>query len=127
MSNLFLLFAAIFGLIGVGAGAFGSHALADFLTESGRLATYETAVRYQMYHALALFGVAIGQKVWPAAGWLSWAGWLFIVGTIIFSGSLYLLIFTGQRWLGDITPLGGAAFIGGWLMLVVTALPSNGS
>ncbi|MDJ0752023.1 MAG: DUF423 domain-containing protein [Ardenticatenaceae bacterium] len=125
MSNIFFILAALLALIGVGAGAFGTHALADFLAEVGRADTYETAVRYQMYHALALFGVAVTQKIWPQAGWLTWSGWLFVIGTVIFSGSLYLLIFSGQRWLGAITPIGGVAFIGGWLMLLLAAWQSG--
>lgn len=125
MSNIFFILAALLALIGVGAGAFGTHALADFLAEVGRAETYETAVRYQMYHALALFGVAVTQKIWPQTGLLTWSGWLFVIGIVIFSGSLYLLIFSGQRWLGAITPIGGVAFIGGWLMLMLAAWQSG--
>jgi len=87
----------------------------------GRLITFETGVRYQMYHALALIAVA-----WAATRWsnslTSVAGWLFVAGTLIFSGSLYALSLTGARWLGAITPLGGVAFISGWLCLALAAL-----
>lgn len=119
--NIFLAVGAIFGLLGVGAGAFGAHALADMLQASGREATFETAVRYQMYHALALVAVSIFQGQAPQSGLLSWSGWLFVVGTLIFSGSLYLLILTGQRWLGAVTPIGGVAFLAGWLLLFLFA------
>jgi uncharacterized membrane protein YgdD (TMEM256/DUF423 family) len=80
------------------------------------LTTFETGARYHMYHALALLVVAWASARWPA-GSISAAGWLFVLGTLLFSGSLYLLTVTGHRWLGAITPLGGAAFIAGWLAL----------
>ncbi len=117
--KLFVMTAALLAFIGVGAGAFGAHGLADFLRDSGREGTFDTAVRYQVYHALALFGVGLLRQFFPDNQFLSWSGWLFIAGTLIFSGSLYLLIFTGQRWLGAVTPLGGLAFLGGWLLLLL--------
>jgi uncharacterized membrane protein YgdD (TMEM256/DUF423 family) len=87
------------------------------------LQTFETGVRYHMYHALALFVVAFALTRWQqTAGWSTAAGWLFVVGLILFSGSLYLLAITGVRWLGAITPLGGVAFIAGWVCLVVAAI-----
>lgn len=114
----FILIGAILMFIGVGAGAFGAHALADLLKSTGREGTYETAVRYQMYHALGLFAVAWLAQQYPSP-WLNWAGWLMLAGVLIFSGSLYLLVFTGIRWLGAITPIGGAAFLAGWACVVV--------
>ena len=123
MGQTFLILSSILMFVGVGAGAFGAHALADMLAESGREGTFETAVRYQMYHGLALLAVAILIRQNPSS-WLDWSGWLFFVGTLIFSGSLYLLIFTGVRWLGAITPIGGAAFLAGWVCLFMFALRS---
>ena len=121
--KLFLLLGSALMFVGVGAGAFGAHALADLLKETGRADTYETAVRYQMYHALALLAVAwLSTQI--QSGLVSWAGWLFFVGVLIFSGSLYLLIFTGRTWLGAITPIGGVAFLAGWVCLFVAVLRS---
>ena len=119
--KIFLMLAAVFAFLGVGAGAFGAHALADLLKESGRQGSFETAVRYQMYHALALFGIALLKTALPNKGLLTWSGWLFVIGIVVFSGSLYLLVFSGLRWFGAITPLGGVAFLGGWVLLFLTA------
>lgn len=83
---------------------------------SDMLNIFEIGVRYQMYHALALLAVAWVYTRWPSALVVG-SGWLFIVGTVLFSGSLYLLSVSGIRWLGAITPLGGIAFLGGWLCL----------
>jgi uncharacterized membrane protein YgdD (TMEM256/DUF423 family) len=119
MDRLFLTLGAISGLLSVAAGAFGAHALRARLAAE-HLATFETAARYQMYHALALVAVAWTANRWPGplAGW---AGWLFVAGTVLFSGSLYLLALTGVRWLGAITPLGGVAFLAGWACLALAA------
>jgi uncharacterized membrane protein YgdD (TMEM256/DUF423 family) len=115
MDRLFFSIGALSALIAVAAGAFGAHALRARLSPE-YLAVFETAARYQMYHALALLAVAWASTRWPGA--LSqWAGWLFVVGTVLFSGSLYALALTGARWLGAITPLGGVAFLLGWLCL----------
>jgi uncharacterized membrane protein YgdD (TMEM256/DUF423 family) len=98
----------------VAAGAFGAHALkARFGPEL--LAVWETAARYQMYHALALLALGPIAQAWGGGRALRAAGWLFVVGTVLFSGSLYLLVLTGSRGLGALTPVGGVAFIGGWL------------
>jgi uncharacterized membrane protein YgdD (TMEM256/DUF423 family) len=119
MERLFFILGSLSGLIAVAAGAFGAHTLRDRIS-ADLLATFETGVRYQMYHALALLAVA-----WAATRWTnsltSVAGWLFVAGTLIFSGSLYALSLTGARWLGAITPLGGVAFMGGWLCLALVA------
>jgi uncharacterized membrane protein YgdD (TMEM256/DUF423 family) len=115
MDRLFLTLGAISGLLSVAAGAFGAHALRARLAAE-HLATFETAARYQMYHALGLLAVAWAADRWPG-GATAAAGWLFVVGIVLFSGSLYLLSLTGTRWLGAITPLGGAAFLAGWLAL----------
>lgn len=105
--------------MGVAAGAFGAHGLRERLTPE-MLAVWETAVRYQLYHALALLAVAWAVTRWPSAATTA-AGWLFLAGTLLFSGSLYLLSLSGVRWLGAITPIGGVAFIAGWACLVWAA------
>ena len=97
------------GLLAVAAGAIGTHALRGAL-EPDDLRTFETAVRFQMYHALALLGVGWAATRWPSV-WVGAAGWLFVTGIVLFSGSLYLMTLTGARWLGAVTPLGGLAFI----------------
>ena len=111
---------AALALLGVALGAFGAHALRASLSPSD-IEIFETAVRYQMYHAVALFGVA-----WLATKLVDpltdWAGWLLVAGTVVFSGSLYLLVLTGTRWLGAITPVGGLMLVAGWLLVVVALL-----
>ncbi len=87
-----------------------------------RLAIYQTASQYHFYHALGLLLVAVLAFHLPGSAWLRWSGWLLIIGTVLFSGSLYLLAVSGVRWLGAITPVGGLAFIGAWLLLAVAAL-----
>ena len=122
MDRMFLAIGALSALLGVAAGAFGAHSLRERLT-TDMLAVFETGARYQMYHAFALIAVAWAQTRWP--GTLTTAsGWLFVLGTLLFSGSLYLLSLTGIRWLGAITPLGGVAFLSGWLLLAWSALRS---
>ncbi|MCB0044588.1 MAG: DUF423 domain-containing protein [Caldilineaceae bacterium] len=120
MERLFFALAAIFGALAVGLGAFGAHAL-EGRVAANLLSTYETSVRYHFYHVIALLAVAFAISRWPGSGLPVTAGWLFVAGIVIFSGSLYLLTFTGQRWLGAITPIGGVAFIVGWVLLAVTA------
>jgi uncharacterized membrane protein YgdD (TMEM256/DUF423 family) len=117
MERIFFVTGAISALIAVAAGAFGAHGLKTRVSTE-MLAIFETAARYQMYHALALFVVAWAQTRFPG-NLVNVAGWLFIVGTILFSGSLFLLSLTEIRWLGAITPLGGAAFLGGWICLIL--------
>ncbi|MGB0564366.1 MAG: DUF423 domain-containing protein [Spirulinaceae cyanobacterium] len=126
MVRMVLAIAAIFAGLGVAAGAFGAHALKDQLTERA-LATFETGVKYQMYHALALFGVAIllSQAELFAPGTLKAAAIAFIVGIVIFSGSLYALSFTGIKILGAITPFGGVAFMVGWGCIALAALKGS--
>ena len=101
--------------IAVGLGAFGAHGLRGILSPED-LVIFETGVRYQMYHALALLGVAWAVTQWETV-LLEWSGWLFVLGILVFSGSLYILVLTGQRWLGAVTPLGGLALILGWVLL----------
>ena len=120
MDRVFLVLAAVSGFVAVAAGAFGAHALRERLS-ADLLGTFQTAATYQMYHALALLGVGILMARFSTDGsvWLTAAGWLFVVGTVLFSGSLYALALTETRWLGAITPLGGVAFLLGWLALAV--------
>lgn len=117
--RIFLLLSGIFGALGVAAGAFGAHALRDRLGPE-LVQTWETAVIYQMIHSVALFALAVGVigRV-PGSGWLDGAGWSWVAGIVLFCGSLYLLALGGPRVLGPVTPFGGAAFILGWLCVVV--------
>jgi uncharacterized membrane protein YgdD (TMEM256/DUF423 family) len=118
----FLALGALSGGIAVTAGAFGAHALKARLSPD-LLAVFETGARYQMFHALALVAAAwAAGRGAGAAGAATWAGWLFVAGTLLFSGSLYALALTGVRALGAVTPFGGVAFIAGWIALAVAAL-----
>ncbi len=123
MERVFFILAGISGAIAVMLGAFGAHALRDRLTPD-LLDTFKTGVSYQMYHALALLGIALAFSRLPGSTLLGIAGWLFVAGTVLFSGSLYLLATWGERWLGAITPFGGVAFIAGWFCLVLAFLRS---
>jgi uncharacterized membrane protein YgdD (TMEM256/DUF423 family) len=120
MDRTFLLAGAVAGLIAVGFGAFGAHALRGRLSPD-MLAVFETGVRYQMYHALALLlTAALSTRMEGKA--IVAAGWLFVAGIVLFSGSLYLLAVTGVTILGAITPIGGVAFLAGWAALAIAAL-----
>ena len=112
--RLYLL-GAIAGFLGVALGAFAAHGLKARLTPE-MLGVFETAVRYQMYHALALLAAAWGFARWRHRAFAI-GGWLLAAGIAIFSGSLYVLAITEIRWLGAVTPLGGAAFLAGWFCL----------
>jgi len=120
MKTNWLAVGAFAGAIGVALGAFGAHALKARVS-ADLLAVFETGVRYQMYHALALIAVAWAATRWPGA-WINASGWLFTLGIVIFCGSLYVMTFTGLRWLGAITPIGGLCFILGWMALAVASL-----
>jgi len=120
MDRTFLLAGAIAGLIAVGFGAFGAHGLRERLTPD-MLGVFETGVRYHMYHALALLLTAALVPRMPGKA-ITLAGWLFVAGIVLFSGSLYLLAVTGVRVLGAITPFGGVALLAGWVSLVIAAL-----
>ena len=115
MDRVFFVLGAISSGLAVGLGAFAAHGLRSRVTAEA-LAAFETGARYHMYHALALLAVAWAVTRWPGP-WVTSAGWLFVAGTVLFSGSLYLLALTGVRALGAITPFGGLAFILGWLAL----------
>lgn len=110
---------AILMFLAVGLGAFGAHGLKQRLTPD-MLAIFETGVRYHAYHALALFAVAWLAEKNPAS-WANTAGWAFTAGIVVFSGSLYVLSISGVRWLGAITPIGGVAFLVGWILLFLAA------
>jgi uncharacterized membrane protein YgdD (TMEM256/DUF423 family) len=115
VDRVFLTLGCVSGGAAVALGAFGAHALRERLVPD-MLAVFEVGVRYQMYHALALLVVGLAAGRLPGGGAAA-AGWLFVAGTVLFSGSIYLLAFTGQRWLGAVTPLGGVAFLAGWAAL----------
>lgn len=117
--KLVLLTAAVLGGLSVGIGAFGAHALRDILETGGRVATFETAVKYQFYHTLALLAIGILMYHIPDKR-LGYAAIAMVVGIVIFSGSLYVLCLTGVRWWGAVTPLGGVAMIVGWVMLFLS-------
>ncbi len=113
-----IICAAILGGLAVAIGAFGAHALKNILTENNRLDTFETAVRYHFYHVLVLLATGILMQQSDNKN-LGFAALFFVLGIIIFSGSLYTLCLTGVRWLGAVTPLGGVLFIAGWVMLAL--------
>ena len=112
MDRTFAALGAVSALAAVAAGAFGAHALRAHLAPD-QLAAFETGARYQMYHALALLLVAWAVTRWPAPP-VRAAGWLFVAGTVLFSGSLYVLALTGARAFGAVTPAGGVCFLAGW-------------
>lgn len=114
MTRFFFLIGAVLAGLGVAAGAFGAHGLEGRVTPD-RLDTFHTAVTYQMYHALAL--LAVGWAAQGGSALVHGAGYCFVAGIVVFSGSLYLLVLTDTSWLGAITPIGGAAFIVGWGLL----------
>lgn len=115
MDRVFFALGAFSAFIGVSAGAFAAHGLENRLSPE-MLSIFEIGVRYQMYHAFALISTAWAYTKWPNLIVIV-AGWLFVFGTILFSGSLYLLSISKTGWFGAITPLGGLAFLAGWLCL----------
>ena len=123
MQKFSLMAGSIFGALAVMIGAFGAHALKNMLTQTNRLETFETAVKYQFYHALALLliGLLCYHIQHPA---MKWANYGFTFGILIFSGSLYVLCLSGVTWLGAITPIGGVLMIVGWLSLLYAVIKS---
>jgi uncharacterized membrane protein YgdD (TMEM256/DUF423 family) len=119
----FFVLGSVLGGFGVAAGAFGAHGLKVWVSPE-MLAVFETGVRYHLIHALALLAVAWASTRWASAA-IRAAGWLFVAGILVFSGSLYVLTLTGIRALGAITPFGGVAFILGWLLLAWGAWTSR--
>lgn len=124
-ANWFGAIGAIFGFLGVAAGAFGAHALANKL-EPRLLHAFEVGARYQLVHAVALLAVAWIASRHPG-GAAQWSGWMFVAGVTVFSGSLYALALTGVRWLGAITPIGGVALLVAWALLAVAFFRANAS
>ncbi|GAB4529163.1 MAG: DUF423 domain-containing protein [Anaerolineae bacterium] len=116
MTRTFIIIAAILGCTGVALGAFGAHGLQATLEANNRVDTFETASRYHMVHALALLGVA-----WLSTHidgrWVRWGGWLLTAGTVIFSGSLYILAVADLGFMGAVAPIGGTALVIGWALL----------
>ena len=119
MAKLFITLASLSAMLAVAFGAFGAHALKGRLDEYA-LGVFQTAVQYHFYHSLALLAVGILAVSQPQTALLKTSGWLFFLGILIFSGSLYVLSLSGVRWLGAITPLGGLAFLAGWACLAAT-------
>jgi uncharacterized membrane protein YgdD (TMEM256/DUF423 family) len=119
MAKVFITLASLSGMLAVMLGAFGAHALKGRLDDYA-LGVFQTAVQYHFYHSFALLAVGILALSQPQTALLKSSGWLFLLGILIFSGSLYLLSITGVRWLGAVTPLGGLAFIAGWACLAAT-------
>ena len=115
MTKTFFIFGCVFSFLGVAFGAFGAHALKQKLSPE-MLQAFDAGVRYQMYHAFALFVVAWALHSWNIPGAAA-SGWWFIAGIVLFSGSLYTLALSGIQWLGAVTPFGGLAFLAGWLWL----------
>jgi uncharacterized membrane protein YgdD (TMEM256/DUF423 family) len=120
MSASLFAIGCVLGALGVALGAFGAHGL-KARVDPDLLAVFETGARYHLIHALAILAAAWAVDRWPGS-WAVAAGWFFVAGIAVFSGSLYALVLTGQRWLGAITPLGGVCFIAGWVVLAVAAL-----
>jgi uncharacterized membrane protein YgdD (TMEM256/DUF423 family) len=116
MQRSFILLAAIFGFLGVALGAFGTHGLRATLEANGRLDTYQTAVEYQMIHALALLGAAWLSERYSGR-WTRWAGYSFAAGIAVFSGSLYILSSFNLSIMGAVAPVGGALLLVGWACL----------
>ena len=114
--KIFLAVGGLYGLLGVALGAFGAHGLRDRL-EASQLSSWQTAVQYQLIHAVALIVVGVWLLHTGAVA-LRYAGGLFVAGVALFSGSIYLLILTSATWLGPVTPLGGAALMAGWLGVI---------
>ncbi|MFN4145382.1 MAG: DUF423 domain-containing protein [Runella sp.] len=119
MSKFFLQWGAILGALGVALGAFGAHALKPTLEAAGRMETFETATKYQFYHALALIlvGILLQNATVEASKWYQWSGYAFLAGVIVFSGALYAICFTGIKTFGAIAPIGGTLMIAGWVFL----------
>jgi uncharacterized membrane protein YgdD (TMEM256/DUF423 family) len=126
MAKNYLVVAALSGLLAVALGAFGAHGLKQRLS-ADMLAVYQTGVQYHFYHTFALLAVSLLMLHMPASNALRWSGMAFVVGIALFSGSLYVLSLSGVRWLGAIAPLGGVAFMAGWLLLARAAWSGAGS
>jgi uncharacterized membrane protein YgdD (TMEM256/DUF423 family) len=120
VDRAFLLIAGVFGFAGVAAGAFGAHALSLRLPAE-RLVTFETAIRYLFWHTFAIFAVVVFRTIGPDAVSETVAGWCFVAGVVLFSGSLFALALTGKRRWGIVTPFGGLALLAGWAAFIAAA------
>ncbi|WP_432785267.1 hypothetical protein AAEX37_02157 [Oligella sp. MSHR50489EDL] len=119
--RLFICLGALFGFLGVVLGAFGAHGLQN-IVEAKQLAVWHTGVQYQMYHSLALLSVSLLAVSLVNPRIARWAGWAFVLGILLFSGSLYAIVLLGVKTLGLITPIGGLFFLIGWLLLLLAAI-----
>lgn len=122
--KLFLTLGGFAALLAVMLGAFGAHGLKKLLT-ADMMIIFETAVQYHFYHALGLLMVGLLTLHLPTSPWLRWSGWLMLIGIVVFSGSLYALTLSGQRWLGAITPIGGTAFIAAWVAMLIGVIKAG--
>ncbi|SDX95746.1 DUF423 domain-containing protein [Hymenobacter psychrophilus] len=120
-AKIIIQLAALLGALSVGIGAFAAHGLRKSLEAAGRFETFETAVRYQFFHTLALLGIGLLLLMRPELKSLGTVAWLWLGGILVFSGSLYVLCLTGITKLGAVTPIGGVLFIAGWIMLLLAA------
>jgi len=120
MAKVFIGIGALAGLLAVMLGAFGAHGLRGQI-DGSLLVAFNTGAQYQMYHALALLMVGILAQLFPGQKLLNWSGLFFVIGMLLFSGSLYALALTGVKAFGPVTPVGGMAFMAGWLLLVCAA------
>jgi uncharacterized membrane protein YgdD (TMEM256/DUF423 family) len=120
-AKLFLAAGGLAALAAVALGAFGAHALKARVSAE-MLAVWHTGVEYHAYHALGLLAVGLVAAQLPESMLLKWSGWLMLAGIVLFSGSLYALALSGERWLGAITPVGGTAFLAAWGLFVIAAL-----
>ncbi|KZR57639.1 DUF423 domain-containing protein [Pseudobacillus badius] len=119
--KLFIIIGAINAFLSVALGAFGAHGL-EGKVEPKYLEIWKTGVQYQMFHAMGMIAVGILMGQVQASSMLNWSGWMMLIGTVIFSGSLYALTLSGVKVLGAITPIGGVAFLVGWVLLIVAAM-----
>ncbi len=125
MDRWFVILGSLNSFLSVALGAFAAHGLKNRVTPD-LLETFQTGARYEMYHGLALILVGILLRLYPQQTLFSWAGWAFLVGTVLFCGSLYAIVFTGVRGFGAVAPLGGLSFMAGWLILMITFLKMKG-
>ncbi|MDO7908491.1 DUF423 domain-containing protein [Paenibacillus sp. JX-17] len=126
MQQRWIRIGAVAAMLSVAIGAFGAHLLKGKI-DADELAIFETGVRYHMYHAIGLVLIALAAGQWGTSAKLLWAARLFVIGIVLFAGSLYVLSITGVKVLGAITPLGGVCFIAGWILLALAAPRKNGS
>jgi len=120
-ARLFLAAGGLAALLAVALGAFGAHALKGRLS-ADMLAVWHTGVEYHVYHALGLLAVGVLAAQSPESALLKWSGWLMLAGIAAFSGSLYALALSGERWLGAVTPVGGVAFLAAWALFVAAVV-----